>query len=91
MSESKIKKDLLDRMREVADKPETKIPIIITLWVGSDVSHIKNLGLESSSEIKDPEMSIISGITTSDNIRRISQLPEVETIEYDSSVHALDK
>jgi uncharacterized protein (UPF0216 family) len=87
---SKISEELLDQLTVIlAENPQLEIPIIVTLHSGTDASILIENGMAIQQIIE--SISVVSGTLTASDIESLSELDQVELIEYDGTVYALDE
>jgi hypothetical protein len=83
----KIQPELAKRLQDVAPAESgTKIPVIISLKKGVEVSTLDEKGLKPYRN-----MPGYFGGLTAEEVEDVAQMDEVRTIEYDGKVWALDK
>ena len=71
------------------ENPKREIPIIITLKPGTDSSILERQGLIIENIIE--SISVVSGVISASEIYDLSKLEEIELIEFDGPVYALDE
>lgn len=89
-------------MREVFDKRlmtllnrleakglQEEIPVIVTIKPETDLTKLESKGLKIG--FKSALASIVSGTIPSTNARKLAELNEVEKIEYDAEMHAIEQ
>ncbi len=86
----KIGEELLVKLEAVlASDPQHKIPIIVTLNPGADISILDNKGMDIQRVIE--SVSAFAGVLSASEIEEISLLEEVNLIEYDGTVYGLSE
>jgi len=86
----KIGEELLVKLEAVlASDPQRKIPIIVTLNPGADISILDNKGMDIQRVIE--SVSAVAGVLSASEIEEISLLEEVNLIEYDGTVYGLSE
>jgi len=65
----------------------TRIPVIVTLAAGADVSSLQRIGLEITHIYEN--IRSVAGKISAEDIRQLEDLEQVESIEFDGEVHAL--
>lgn len=92
---SKILGELVDIVREKLEtSPDEEIAVIITLNPGIATESAKNkfskMGLKIENVIPGPA-PVITGTIMVKDIEELAKASEIEKIEYDGTVYALDK
>ncbi len=88
MVKSKITPELLEKISEAKKKdPEGRIPVIITLESGADVSVLEELGFVVENSF--PEINALAGTVSANKVGMLAEFHAVKAIEYDSKVYAL--
>lgn len=86
---AKISPELVEQINAAKDEdPKQELPVIITLKPGTDPSNFKMESVKIQRIIK--SISVISGKIAASEIETLSNLDQVELIEYDGTVYALD-
>jgi hypothetical protein len=78
-----------DELLKVAEEaePQQEIPVIVTVKAGENLTALEQKGLKIQHSFKN--ISAVSGTLPAAEINALSQLDEVERIEYDSKAWAL--
>ncbi len=68
-------------------EPTREFPVIVILHSGADQAALGEIGMKIIHSID--AISAVSGTLTATQVREVEILSEVESIEYDGSMHAL--
>ena len=83
--DAKVNDELL-KIAEAAE-PQQEIPVIVTVAPGANLTALEQKGLKIQHSFKN--ISAVSGTLPASEINTLSQIDEVERIEYDSKAWAL--
>jgi hypothetical protein len=80
-----------DELLKIAEatEPQQEIPVIVTITADANLTALKQKGLKIQHSFKN--ISAVSGTLPAAEINALSQLDEVERIEYDSKAWALER
>jgi hypothetical protein len=86
---SKINTQLLEQINAARDEdPRREIPIIVTLKPDTDTSILEKEGMTINRLIE--SISVVTGVMAASKIEALSHFEQVELIEYDGTVYALE-
>ena len=77
---------LLETLESEGQREE--IPVIVTVKKGTDLCKLEVSGLKISKRFK--LVNAASGYITPEDVKKIADLDEVEKIEYDAEMRALE-
>ena len=83
--DAKVNDELL-KVAEAAE-PQQEIPVIVTVTPGANLTVLEQKGLKIQHSFNN--ISAVSGTLPASEINTLSQLDEIERIEYDSQAWAL--
>ena len=83
----KINAELSRRLKE--DKPgEKDLPVIVTIKEDADLESLKTTGLKINHIYEN--INAVSGTLPASAVNSVAKLDDVERIEFDGEVHALE-
>ena len=81
----KLSDELKRVLREEGPEDPTKeIPVIVTFIPGTDVAELEELGLKITRRYE--LLNAAAGLVSLRDMRRLSEVAQVEKIEYDSEI-----
>jgi nucleotide-binding universal stress UspA family protein len=83
---TKITAEVLEQAQRRAAGEE--VPVIVTLAAGTDAKALERQGLKVRQTWD--SISAVAGTVAPDKLRDLADLDQVELIEYDGEVHALE-
>jgi hypothetical protein len=85
---AKISANLLQRLDEaVITDPQREIPVIVTIRRGADLAALEQKGLKIQRTFQN--ISAVAGTIPVGEVNTLSEVDEVEAIDYDETAWAL--